>query len=52
MKEASSIGIIGGADGPTAIFITQFPVKTILLGGFCAAVILLIIVLLVVRNKK
>ena len=53
MYEASSIGIIGGADGPTAIFIaSQFPLKTILLGGFCAAVVLLVIVLLVVRNKK
>ena len=53
MYEASSIGIIGGADGPTAIFIaSQFPLKTIFLGGFCAAVVLLVIVLLVVRNKK
>lgn len=53
MKEAASIGIIGGADGPTAIFIaSQFPVKTILLGGLAAAAVLLIIVLLAVRNKK
>ena len=32
MKEAVSIGIIGGADGPTAVFITgRFPWELILL---------------------
>ena len=25
MKEAASIGIIGGADGPTAVFVTGNP---------------------------
>ena len=25
MKEAASIGIIGGADGPTAVFVTGSP---------------------------
>jgi len=33
---ASSIGIIGGADGPTAVFITgRFPWEIILLGILC-----------------
>ena len=32
MKEAYSIGIIGGADGPTAIFVTgRFPWEIVLL---------------------
>lgn len=32
MNQASSVGIIGGADGPTAVFITsRFPVMTVLL---------------------
>jgi Na+-transporting methylmalonyl-CoA/oxaloacetate decarboxylase beta subunit len=32
MKEAMSIGIIGGADGPTAVFVTgRFPWEIILL---------------------
>lgn len=40
MKEAVSIGIIGGADGPTAIFVAgRFPWEVVLLGfiviGIC-----------------
>lgn len=31
--EAYSVGIIGGADGPTAIFVTGNPVPAILLLG-------------------
>jgi len=26
MREAASVGIIGGADGPTAVFVTGSPV--------------------------
>lgn len=34
MSTAFSIGIIGGADGPTAIFVTgRFPVEIILLAA-------------------
>ena len=29
MKEAASIGIIGGADGPTAVFVTGDPTAAI-----------------------
>ena len=36
---ASSIGIIGGADGPTAIFVTGSPVGTILMMLSAAVVI-------------
>ena len=38
--EAHSIGIIGGADGPTAVFVTGDPVSTIL-SAVLAALILL-----------
>ena len=41
MTEAYSIGVIGGADGPTAIFVTgHFPWEFLLLGVvFIGAVI-------------
>ena len=36
MSEAVSIGIIGGADGPTAIFVSgRFPWEIILLAVVC-----------------
>ena len=48
MKEAVSIGIIGGADGPTAVFVTgRFPWEIILL----AAVVICGCVWLLKRKK-
>jgi oxaloacetate decarboxylase beta subunit len=48
MKEAMSIGIIGGADGPTAVFVTgRFPWEIILLGVVCIALCVYIF-----RKKK
>ena len=43
MLSSASIGIIGGADGPTAVFVTSSPrgtVSTVLLlaGAVCVAV--------------
>ena len=41
MKEAYSIGIIGGADGPTAIFVTgRFPweILILLIAGIAAVI--------------
>ena len=38
MKEAASIGIIGGADGPTAVFVTGNPAWLI------AAVVVVVVV--------
>jgi len=39
MFEAQSIGIIGGADGPTAVFVTGgFPWEIILLAAVCIGV--------------
>ena len=43
MKEAASIGIIGGADGPTAVFVTGNPVALIAAAVAAAVVIGLII---------
>ena len=41
MSEAVSIGIIGGADGPTAIFVIgRFPWEILLLGAICIGLIL------------
>ncbi|MBQ8917613.1 MAG: sodium ion-translocating decarboxylase subunit beta, partial [Oscillospiraceae bacterium] len=40
MKEAASIGIIGGADGPTAVFVTGNPAWLI------AAAVVAVVVLL------
>ena len=39
MKEAMSIGIIGGADGPTAIFVTgRFPWELVILAAVAVSV--------------
>ena len=38
--EQSSIGIIGGADGPTAIFIGELPIGLVALGVIALAVVI------------
>ena len=45
-----SVGIIGGADGPTAVFVTGIPVPAIL--GLAALVIVVILVVRFFRKKK
>ena len=50
-KDASSIGIIGGADGPTAIFVTS-NVNCLHIGGVLAVIVLAILVALMIRKKK
>ena len=52
MNNASSIGIIGGADGPTAIFVSHLPLTTILLWGGIAAVVFIGLIMLFLRGKK
>ena len=48
MKEAYSIGIIGGADGPTAVFVTgRFPWEILLV-----AVAALCIGIWLIKRKK
>lgn len=49
IDKAASIGIIGGADGPTAIFVTG---GTDLLPAVLLGAALLIWILLVIRGKK
>ena len=47
----SSIGIIGGADGPTAIFVAASPGANWLLGGL-ALLLAAGILLVILRRKK
>jgi len=54
-SEAASVGIIGGADGPTQVFVTGSPVPAFLgLAGFALAVATFtaFIVLLAYRRKS
>ena len=39
MKESAAIGIIGGADGPTAIFVTGNPIALIAVAVIALTVI-------------
>ena len=48
-REAASIGIIGGADGPTAIFVTSGANWLSILG---AIVVAILVAVLIYRNKK
>ena len=52
--DASTIGIIGGADGPTAIFITGKPsaLEVLLLAAGIAAVIVCVVLLVKKYRKK
>ena len=42
--EQSAIGIIGGADGPTAIFVSEFPIGLVVIGIIAAAAIIALVV--------
>ena len=48
-RETASIGIIGGADGPTAIFVTSGANWLSILG---AIVVAILVAVLIYRNKK
>ena len=51
-KEAASIGIIGGADGPTAIFLTS-EINWLSVCGLVGVVVVAVLAALVInRNKK
>lgn len=45
-----STGIIGGADGPTAIFVSGKPNPSVLLGG-AVAVVLVVLAIRALRRK-
>lgn len=40
--EQTAIGIIGGADGPTAIFVSDFPVFLVVFGVIAIAAIIVL----------
>ena len=41
--DAATIGIIGGADGPTAIFVTGDPVSTVISTALAVAIAVLLL---------
>ena len=49
--KAHSIGIIGGADGPTAIFVTS-TVSPALVAGIIAAVVIVVCLVIIRMRKK
>ena len=50
--ESSSIGIIGGADGPTAIFVTS-NINWLYICGFIGIIaVAILVVIFIYRNKK
>mgnify|MGYP002567892033 FL=1 len=51
-ENAHSVGIIGGADGPTAIIVTGNPLLAIGVAVFAIAAIITIIVLIIKKRKN
>ena len=51
-SEADSVGIIGGADGPTAIFLTYSITKWMYVIGFIGIVVAVLVVLFIYCKKK
>lgn len=49
--KAHSVGIIGGADGPTAIFVTS-TVSPALVVGIVAAVVIVVFIFIIKMRKK
>jgi len=50
-SNAASIGIIGGADGPTAIFLTG-DIQAFVLGVLAVAVLVVALVVILRRRKR
>ena len=48
----ADLGIIGGADGPTAIFVTGPDINWPIVAGIAAAVVVAVIVAAAVRHKR
>lgn len=51
MEQTGSIGIIGGADGPTAIYVTSHFGPTLLLFGMAALFVAGVLIALYVRRR-
>lgn len=49
---SSSIGIIGGADGPTAVFVTTSDDFWIYVGVAAAVIVAVIATVLIIKRKK
>jgi Na+-transporting methylmalonyl-CoA/oxaloacetate decarboxylase beta subunit len=52
MKHASSTGIIGMADGPTAIFVASKGFPVVLIAAAVIAVVLLVVLIIILRGRK
>ena len=50
-KESASVGVIGGADGPTAVIVSETPMLPMAL-VVLAAVVLVAVVVVFITNKK
>ena len=48
----SSIGIIGGADGPTAILVASDPTATVIAIGIAVIAVVTIIAIIIKKRKK
>lgn len=51
-QEAASIGIIGGADGPTAIFVASRIIESTVCGFVGVLVVIALVVFMIYRRKK
>ena len=52
MSESASVGIIGGADGPTAVFVSGSPLPFFLIAAGIAAAVALLVTGIVLYIKK
>ena len=50
-SRSSAIGIIGGADGPTSIFVTRTPLTFPFIAGIITGVLMIFGILLYLRRK-
>lgn len=50
-NQASSVGIIGGADGPTAIFVTS-EINWLYVYGLIGVVVVTVLAVLIIHRKK
>ncbi len=51
-NKAASIGIIGGADGPTAIFVTSKINWPSVCGLICVMIVTILVAVIIYLNKK
>lgn len=49
---SASVGIIGGADGPTAIFVSQNAARDLIIIAVLAVVLTVLIILFIRRKRR